>query len=53
MWHMENIEIVAHKEIIVVDATAGMTDNQRRDLMRALILTSVTITSLSCRMRAE
>lgn len=30
----ENIEIVAHKEIIVVDATAGMTDNQRREFLK-------------------
>lgn len=30
----ENIEIVAHKEIIVQDATAGMTDNQRREFLK-------------------
>lgn len=30
----ENIEIVAHKEIIVVDATAGMTDNQRKEFLK-------------------
>jgi hypothetical protein len=30
----ENIEIVAHKEIIVVDATAGMSDNQRREFLK-------------------
>lgn len=30
----ENIEIVAHKEIIVVDATAGMTDNQCREFLK-------------------
>ena len=30
----ENIEIVAHKEIIVVDATAGMSDNQRKEFLK-------------------
>lgn len=30
----ENIEIVAHKEIIVEDATAGMGDNQRREFLK-------------------
>lgn len=30
----ENIEIVAHKEIIVQDATAGMTENQRREFLK-------------------
>ena len=30
----ENIEFVAHKEIIVVDATAGMSDNQRKEFLK-------------------
>lgn len=30
----ENIEIVAHKEIIVQDATAGMSDNQRKEFLK-------------------
>lgn len=30
----ENIEIVAHKEIIVVDATAGMSDKQRKEFLK-------------------
>lgn len=30
----ENIEIVAHKEIIVKDATVGMTDNQIKEFMK-------------------
>ncbi len=30
----ENIEIVAHKEIIVQDATDGMSDNQRREFLK-------------------
>lgn len=30
----ENIEIVAHKEIIVTDATAGMSDNQRKEFLK-------------------
>lgn len=30
----ENIEIVAHKEIIVTDVTDGMTDNQRKEFLK-------------------
>ena len=30
----ENIEIVAHKEIIVQDATDGMTDNQKKEFLK-------------------
>lgn len=30
----ENIEIVAHKEIIVEDAVVGMSDNQRREFLK-------------------
>lgn len=30
----ENIEIVAHKEIIVQDVTDGMTDNQRKEFLK-------------------
>lgn len=30
----ENIEIVAHKEIIVNDVTDGMTDNQRKEFLK-------------------
>lgn len=30
----ENIEIVAHKEIVVSDVTEGMTDNQRKEFMK-------------------
>lgn len=30
----ENIEIVAHKEIIVQDAAAGMSDSQRREFLK-------------------
>lgn len=30
----ENIEIVAHKEIIVEDAAVGMSDNQRREFLK-------------------
>lgn len=30
----ENIEIVAHKEIIVEDATTGMSDKQRREFLK-------------------
>lgn len=30
----ENIEIVAHKEIIVSDVTDGMTDNQRKEFLK-------------------
>lgn len=30
----ENIEIVAHKEIIVTDVTDGMTENQRKEFLK-------------------